>query len=258
MSKIKNAYGKRNGIVFYSNEYPQIVIDTYVENGEIKTCVDELDFSKFKKQLYGNLDKKRYYSIIKLSNLIDIILIILSIFTLKINLILASVFFSFTISNDLFKFLYQIYNIKFGKMKSTGRYRAAGYMAINAYNKLNRVPTVKEIRKFSRFSKNCEYEMKIRDIIIFVSFTILIALNLSRFSVWFSFIYPFLVILMIIDIKYSIFRVFQILITNKPTKLELKIAINGIEEFEKYEKDIKEFKEKYPNYPPSFMFILKK
>ena len=39
MSEIKQAYSKRNGIVFYSNDCPGMAVEAYIENEEIKTQI---------------------------------------------------------------------------------------------------------------------------------------------------------------------------------------------------------------------------
>ena len=39
MSEIKQAYSKRNGIVFYSNDSPGMAVEAYIENEEIKTQI---------------------------------------------------------------------------------------------------------------------------------------------------------------------------------------------------------------------------
>ena len=58
---------------------------------------------------------------------------------------------------------------------------------------------------------------------------------------------------MILDMKYSILRFLQILVTNKPTNLEIEVAIKGIDELEKFEKDFKEKFRKIP-FPTFFIF----
>lgn len=255
MSEIKQAYSKRNGIVFYSNDCPGMAVEAYIENGEIKTQIVPKGFLNFIERFgvyYNEPNNVTFKFNPKIVVFYDIMLIAISIFTMDFNLIFASFYFSFTTSFDLFIFLNIIYILKFGKEKSVGRYHAAEHMAINAYNTLHRIPTVEEVKKFSRFSKNCGSERNIRNIIIFSSLSILFAINISKFSFWLILLYPILFILMILDMKYSILRFLQILVTNKPTDLEIKVAIKGIEELEKFEKD---FKEKFQTIPFPTFFI---
>lgn len=255
MSEIKQAYSKRNGIVFYYNDCPGMAVEAYIENGEIKTQIVPKGFLNFIERFgfyYDEPNTMHFELNPKIIVLFDIVLVAISIFTMDLNLIFASLYFSLTTSFDLFIFLKIIRNLKFGKDKSAGRYHAAEHMSINAYNTLHRIPTVEEVKKFSRFSKNCGSERNIRNIVIFSSLSILIAINISKFSFWLILLYPILFILMILDMKYSILRFLQILVTNKPTDLEINVAIKGIEELEKFEKD---FKEKYQSIPFPTFFI---
>lgn len=170
--------------------------------------------------------------------LVDIIILLIMLF-LKVDsrLFTGMVTFSIVGTHYLYKVVYNIYDMKY-KCKSLGKFHGAEHMSINAYNKLNRIPTLKELKKSSRFSNHCGSN-KINGIIIifaFISFA-------GPFLIWMGVI-KYLIIMMLIPIIIAVLsyvgvmNMLQVFFTNKPTDIELQVALEGLKRYEKLENTI--------------------
>ena len=248
MRKIEKALSKRDGIIFYSSNVPSMAVETTInEKGEFESKVIPRGFLDFMEFLgfYTNdsyatsvkLDKKVVYSFY-------IALIIVCFWNFGFSIGLAAIYFALTMQVENLGFILAVFKIKFGKEKSISRFHAAEHMAINAYNSLGRIPTIDEIKNFSRLSKHCGSEYYFRIIFISISFTILIGISANNFLLYISILISAITIL-ILERKYKILRFMQFFVTNKPTDLELRLAIKGLDELEKFDK---EFEEKYENF----------
>lgn len=241
--EITKARSKNNGIVFYSNMFPFVGLETfYDDSGNMHSRL-----------IYTPLDEHNCYLeavedgiIVNKKNLhiFNIALIIISIirfvFTKNIGLILASIYFSILVSYDLFKIAKISYSMKLkkGKNYSKAKFHAAEHMVINAYKKLQRIPKLEEAKRFSRFSKMCG-SRKIINRTFFCTMQIIATATLCSYNI-IIYIIVFLLILgfMLLDEKYNYLRFLQVFITNKPTDKEIELAIEGLKQFEIMEKKL--------------------
>ena len=246
MNDIKIAHATSNGIIFHSNKCPQIGTLAYIDDfGELKTkrvftkiCeMEDLIRTPFK---FVTLCKKDF--IILFDLLLLLVCAIIGYFTLNFNFFIAALYFSLIISFDFFKLLNTILNLKFTTYNglSPGRFHAAEHMVINAYLDSQRIPTLDEIKKYSRFSKKCGSRFIISRVSMYTTISILMSLIPYIEHTSYFILLSALTILYIIDSKYGILRFLQFFVTNKPTDKELLVAIEGLKEHEITEQKILE------------------
>lgn len=105
---------------------------------------------------------------------------------------------------------------------SRHKFHAAEHMIVNAYSKLHRIPSLEELRKYSRFSTRCGTNKLL---------TILNACIISLISLLFKLDSRLLFIVMMIlcaCILFGLLNFVQILVTEPPTDRELNVAIEGL------------------------------
>lgn len=171
---------------------------------------------------------------------IGITMIVLAVFTLNFNTIFAAAYMAVVVLKDLLEVIYASCQIKFGKCKSLGRYHAAEHMAIDAYLKYKRVPTLEEIRKASRFQENCGSRMVFRRLGFFLPLSItFFTVNFVDSRLYIVEIVISLLIGILVSRK-SIGKYLQVFFTNKPTDQELEVAIKGIKALHEAEDDFGE------------------
>lgn len=229
-----HARSKRNGIVFYSKTLDGLGLEAYYdENGEIKTSkilTSANDFDTFLEMLYceNKISDKLIFGLNILMFLIGLVLFL----TLNNYGIFVSAITFTTFSDRIFNFINFSISIKSKNSEdySLGKFHSAEHMACHAYEKLKRIPTLDEAKKYSRFHKRCGSKRTISN------FFFMIALI---FVFPFLFLSPkYLVLLAIIAIifyannKFNILSFLQIMVTNKATEKELLLAIEGLKEFE--------------------------
>lgn len=240
---IFKARSKEDGIVFRSNKIPVLSYEASINaSGKIETQVLPTMVSEIKEMgglISTNKEKERKVELYcKIA--IGITAILSIIISKQISIAIALIYFSMIALKDLIEFCQFSWSIKVGKFKSTARFHAAEHKVINAYRKKQRVPTIEEIRKASRFDKMCGSKNYINKIVIFGLVSIVIALAP------FIKLHEYSILLMLVCIfswlgkKYEIFRFLQIFVTNKPTDKELKVALAGVQFFDKMEEEIPE------------------
>ena len=124
--------------------------------------------------------------------------------------------------------------------KKVARYHSAEHMVLNAYRKLGKVPSLDEIKTFSRFSQYCGSRALMSKIIAYIPNSLAIAFCDEIHFITFISI---LIISYIISRKLlekDFIKIEQILFTEPPTDLELEVAIKGLETLVKEEEKIKE------------------
>ena len=163
------------------------------------------------------------------------VLLILSaigcLFTQNFGLILAAMYFSVYVSIDIFNIIKFSYVIKCME-HSTAKFHASEHMMLNAYEKLQRVPTLEEAKKFSRFYKNCESAIPLVWCFIFSIQTVAFA-SLFPYQ-----IYIYFGLLLLLPILWPFSTFLQILVTSKPSDKEIKLAIEGLRLFEIMEESV--------------------
>ncbi len=238
-TKIREARSIKNGIIFCSSSIPLIMVKSTInEKGEIRTRVID-QITEREEDLKEQEGNKRKNMLIKAYLTDLIILTIMILLKVDIRLFTGMVTFSIVGTHYLCPVLYNIYNIKY-KYKSLGRFHSAEHMVINAYNKLDRIPSLQELKKSSRFSNNCGSN-KTNSIIIMFAFISFAGPFLIKMGV-----IKYLIIMMLIPIIIAVLssvgaiNILQVFVTNKPTDIELRVALEGLEKYEDLESQIKD------------------
>lgn len=238
-TKIREARSIKNGIIFCSSSIPLIMVKSTInEKGEIRTRVID-QITEREEDLNEQEGNKRKNMLIKAYLTDLIILTIMILLKVDTRLFTGMVTFSIVGTHYLCPVLYNIYNIKY-KYKSLGRFHSAEHMVINAYNKLDRIPSLQELKKSSRFSNNCGSN-KTNSIIIMFAFISFAGPFLIKMGV-----IKYLIIMMLIPIIIAVLssvgaiNILQVFVTNKPTDIELRVALEGLEKYEDLESQIKD------------------
>ena len=241
---ILEARSKRNGIVFYSNKNPFICYEVYIkEKGEIQKEQIPRGLSEIKDE---DLSEAKYSEKMKVTEkrikIAMAILGIISIFlTRKITIAFGLMYFAMIALKDLIYFTESSYQMKCGRMQDLARFHSAEHMVSNAYTKVQRIPTIEEIKKSSRFDRYCSSRIYINKILIFGMLSIVICLSGFVPVHIYIMLAAALLIFTVIQQKYNIFRFLQIFCTQKPTDKELKVAQEGIKFFEEMEEQTPSF-----------------
>ena len=244
-NRFTDASSEKDGIVFYSNRIPGMgVISTVLPDGSIRAEPIPAVVKDFLEAINGDGPLKDYHVNKQTVIIIDSLLIIAAIISTKFWWIWGAFYFAFATSQDFIQSVVLIATLKLGKSKQLARFHAAEHMSLNAYQSLGRVPTLEEIKKYSRFSKYCG-SRKMIETNFFYSLIILIFIIFESNS-----FIPLIilgVLMLILKLTHTpVFKVLgflQILVTNKPTDLELNVAIEGLKELEKFEDDFAEMME---------------
>ena len=240
MKHIWLAESRKNGIDIASNIKPYIVYRTYYEGDDIRFTVIHKD-DMHKDDIGARFSRNIKLQIIVINSLCILLCLFSVLLAEKFHspqYVVVTILFSHSILIDLSHALDAMHGMKSpnGSKYPLARFHAAEHMAINAYNDLKRIPTLKEVRRYSRFSKLCGSLTSLNRLCLNISFAILIwAYNNSTAYI----IFLCLVILfVVIALKTKLFRFLQILYTSPPTDSELCLAIKALENFEFMEKMI--------------------
>lgn len=232
MKTIKVARSKKNGIIFYSSVVPWLAINSFVaKDGQIKTTflidfVDSLSSTK-------TICHKNTYLLF----IFQIIFVLSSILFLNIYPFIA-VIFTCLFSPVWYHFACLAISYKFGKRQNLSRFHAAEHMAINAYCKLQRIPTLKEIRNSSRFSENCGSMHILNACIPTLLFTLCFISGTFLHPLLFIFVLLVFSIFNFVLLKFKLLKFLQFFFTSKPTDLELEVALKGIQVYDDVERQI--------------------
>ena len=223
---IKEARSMHNGISFVSQKCEGCIATAIIdENGKITT-------EWVNKSVHDKYSKPTYY----VSVIITFIIIAFSFNSVMIKLIreylaLKTVIALLILIAGLIYF--------YSKDRRVFRFHSAEHMAINAYNKLKRVPTLEEIKKYSRFCNQCGTNHMFRELIVPISMIITTynVTDIYRPLALFVLLLGFYIIQ-----KIGFFNVFQLITTRKATDEECMVAIAALElliekEKQNYEKN---------------------
>lgn len=237
--KIKKARSRKDGIVFYSSGIPLIMVKSTVnEKGEIRTRVID-QITEREEDLKEQEGNKRKNMLIKAYLTDLIILTIMILLKVDTRLFTGMVTFSIVGTHYLCPVLYNIYNIKY-KYKSLGRFHSAEHMVINAYTNLGRIPTWEELKKSSRFSNHCGSN-KANGLIITVTFLSFAGPFLIKMGVVKYLIIMTLIPIIIAVLSYvGAINILQVFVTNKPTDIELRVALEGLKKYDDLERQIQD------------------
>lgn len=233
------ARSKNDGIVFYSKTVRGLGLEAFYDEEEqiqFKTIYTEVDeFNDYLGMMYFSNSKKfTNKHIITLTGLMFILNIILTILFDNFGFFSSAIIFAM-MSDKIFNFINTSYAIKSkkGKDYELGSFHAAEHMTCNAYEKLQRIPTLKETLSFSRFHKRCGSKSTISN--FFFLITSILFFPLLFVTPQNLIILLLLILLYILNQKFNVLRFLQILIINQATEKELFLAIKGLEEYEKME-----------------------
>lgn len=127
---------------------------------------------------------------------------------------------------------------KKGKERAHARYHAAEHMVINAYYKLQRVPTIEETKESSRFSKICGSREIICRIWTYSLASLEMAFIASKSAIVYFVIFIGTIYFSNLAKRKGWLRFLQIFITTSPSDEEIEVAVEGIKYFEKMEEQL--------------------
>lgn len=240
---IIHAISRKNGITFYSTKLPIVGTKVYYdESGQIDSetiltntynFIHKLEILKDSSYLHVNIFSKVAFITT---------IFLFSFFTFKLTnnfgfLIAGFHFCCFGACNFLELIKIIIYNKKNDRNNfSAAKFHGAEHMAIQAYNTLNRLPTMDEIKKFSRFDKYCGSQKKLSELFITIvsCFIIILITYLGMFcdnSTVILYATISIILLSVLTVFYKKLVFLQVFTTSKPTDKELYLAIEGINQF---------------------------
>lgn len=238
--EILHARSKENGIVFYSNKFPDLCYEAYIdEKGEIQTEPKPSIYMELEDYLgmlvpRRNKDREKKETFYLRITLV-LLGVLFGIIIKNISVSIAFLYVAIFVAEDFVKFANIVHQTKFGNYKASGKFHSAEHMATKAYEKYGRIPTMLELKKMSRFDKYCGSRKYILKIVYYTLAAVIIAFcNYLPNYVYFGTL-AVLMLFLILDMKFNLSRVLQLLVTNKPTDKELEVAIEGLRLFEVFE-----------------------
>lgn len=226
--KIDQAESLNNGIIFYSKKHPKhIAIATIDNQGNISSrwcTIKEYKDSQKRKSKSEKLSefKRLLLASLAISPLILALTHFLNIeaepiYNLRILFIgFPTIFLSgFILICHLTK-----------KTNATSlRFHSAEHMVINAYQRLNKIPSLAEIREFSRFNNRCGTNAITLLILLFILAFVHSFIPVSLYFL-ISFLASYVIILILLECGFLNFL--QYFTTSTPTDTELLVAISGM------------------------------
>ncbi|MBQ9280385.1 MAG: DUF1385 domain-containing protein [Clostridia bacterium] len=240
MSEKRISYAKSypNGISISSSNYPEVSIKVYQdEDGKRHHLILPTEyFDLFSQEIFED----KAFKTGRICILIFDILLILTLFLLKMyTQIIVAIFFAAT-STKLADFIVAIYVLKHTKSgKDTARFHAAEHMSINAYHKYQRIPTITEIKHSSRFSDICGSVGFAKLALIpslFYTIYLLSQLLVQDHTARFILMTLDVVLTLFLLFSKKLFTYFQIFLTAPPTDNEIMLAIDVLKGYELFEK----------------------
>ena len=238
-SKITNASSEQDGIVFYSEKFPGLgVTSNVMPDGSIRAVPYPVIIKDFL-DLWGDGLLKDYTISRRTVVAINLLIIVASIFSRNIWLIYSALFFSVYASRRFYQMIVIFAAVKCGKLKNYGRFHSAEHMAINAYNTLGHVPSLDEIKHYSRFTKYCGSRIPIGECF----YRLLMSLIPAIFGAYCTSVFIIVAVILLVVPDEKLMQLYylnplQFFVTNKPTDLELNVAIEGLKELERFEVEL--------------------
>ena len=240
---IFHACSQKNGIIFYSTKLPIVGVETlYDETGHIQS---ETVFTKPAEFIHGLklLKEYKHFHVSHASTIIFILIILASSFlafelSQNFGFIIAGINFCCFGAHEFLKLLKTIiYNKKNNISNySVAKFHGAEHMAVQSYNTLNKVPTLEEVKKFSRFDKYCGSQKSLSHIFLTItsclSFILLVHIGMyySNLTLLISSTI-FMLVFTLLSIFSKNLTFLQVFTTSKPTDKELYLALEGIRQY---------------------------
>lgn len=241
--EIAHAHSMNNGICFYSKRHKNyIAIATTNEQGIIATEWTTIKkYKKYKSKQDKKAEMKRFVKFILIVFPFIDILLRLSMKLSTINLIygIRTLLLGYSL---IFLVTFIIYTrIERKQKKDLYKFHSAEHMVLNAYSKLKRVPTIKEIYQYSQFNNACGTNATTQ---VVISCILMFACSFIP-NILYQLIAMLLVnIIVLILLKCGCLNFLQKFTTITPTNTELLVAIEGMNvwlENEKKEKEKSKF-----------------
>ena len=219
--KVDHAHSMNNGIRFYSKRHKGYVcISTVNDEGIITT-----EWKKMKKyEKEKSAEKKLFKLILCVVPFFTIFAILLKWAMRKEPMLGMRFLFLGYASMLLGVFVLTTY-IERKKTKNAFKFHSAEHMVLNAYNKLQRVPTIDEIWQYSRFSNSCGTNITTQ---LVVTFMLMFVATFISNPLYMMLGMLFADIIVLIFLRCGLLNFMQILSTQKPTEQELLVAIEGM------------------------------
>ncbi len=234
-NSINTSRAVTDGIIHVSSILPLVCSKTYRdEEGKIKNIVYPQIFDSIFNSEFNELSAKLHIDMLVFVP-INIFLFFFSIFFNSTRIAFFMLYFCAFVSYKFVIFVKMFFYLKF-RYKSIARYHAAEHMANNACRALGRIPTMEEVKHFSRFSKYCGSMSDINYLVLTLSSSLLILFFHEQSLLIATLL---LALLYFIGIKYRLFRFLQVIYTNKPTDADLEVAIESLKNYQEMENDIK-------------------
>ena len=240
---ILHAYSTNNGITFYSEKLPIVGVEIYYDDsGYVQTQRVFTKPAEFIHSLNLSKDYKHFHVSNSSVTIFILTILVFSFFAFEVSqnfgFIIAGIYFCCFCAYEFLKLLKTvIYNKKSNVgCFSTAKFHGAEHMSIQAYNELNRLPTLEEVKKFSRFDKYCGSQTALSYIFITWIGCFLIIL-LTHIGMYYDKITLLIstalsiILLILITIFDKNLTFLQVFTTSKPTDKELYLALEGIRQF---------------------------
>lgn len=161
-------------------------------------------------------------------NLVTVILAAIGLILLNPGLIAAAIVFRFLSLREMCTIAKMFFETKFGRKKAEGRFRKAAYTVLQAYDELGRIPEYEEIEKKKGYDKS-EFNRMISISFLTIPFFIIISISQYVGMITYMILYALTIVwVLIVNKKRHIITNLQWLITNKPTEVEKKCALEGL------------------------------
>lgn len=237
--KIAHAHSMDNGIQFYSKRHKgYAAIATVDEVGNIKTeWATMKKYEKEKNKHDKSADRKKIFIFILCALPFSTIFAILLEWAMSKETMLGMRFLFFGYASMLLGVFVISTYIERKKTKNACKFHSAEHMVLNAYRKLKRVPTIEEIRQYSRLSNSCGTNVTTQMV---MNFTLMFLCTFIRNPLY-SFIGMLSVnIIVLILLQCGFLNFLQKFTTIIPTDKELDVAIAGMNVWFENEKKKKE------------------
>ena len=248
--KINGASSMNRGIIFNSKRHWRYIsVATVDDDGNIETrwlTRREYRKSKSKQEKIAGIIGFIKYLLCVLPIIVCLVLIFEKL--AKINYIIAlNTFYVGQALVILGQFLVSTWKTR-KTNPSSFRFHSAEHMVINAYKDLNRVPSLEEIKKYSRFINTCGTNLTTQ---FFLLYMILPTCNLAHSIKLKIFLMIVTLIIVLLFTHLGKLNFLQKLSTIPATDVELKVAIEGLNTWY-----VNEQKEKQPILKRLLNFLL--
>lgn len=228
-----------NGIRFYSKCHKgYVAISTIDELGDIKTEWTTMKRYKKEKNKQDKIaDMKKLFIFILYVLLFATIFVILIEWAISKQPMLGMRFFLIGYAFMLLStFVIRTY-IERKKEKNAYKFHSAEHMVLNAYRKLKRVPSLEEIRQYSRFSNSCGTNVTTQMV---MNFTLMFLCTFICNPLYRCIGMLSVNIIVLILLQCGFLNFLQKYTTITPTDKELSVAIEGMNVWFENEKKKKE------------------